>query len=181
MAVHGDGLARRQNLYEKGLVPPDWPSIRETTGFDAMMPLDEAGAMHAVREVIPILISGYRFCVLCNSDLSDRGAPKSTSREGFKAATGQYPEWTLSIPQGGHAPDCAVAYLLRWLGFTGHAIARLRTFDVDDAQAQLLVKAKEPMELVATDVSLLTEAEREARAKVLAGFGLTESEADQRE
>jgi len=176
MAVHGDGLARRRALYQDGLVPEDWPSIRETTGFDPLAPLCEERVMYVIRYLFyetNMLIANGRFCVLCNSDLSDPGAPKSNSRAGFKAATGVYPQWTAAIPSGGHAPDCAVVYLLRWIGMTG-SWARLRTHDVDDGAAKVLVAGKEPMELVGTDLEKLTPEQRIARAEVLRGLGLTE-------
>ena len=178
MAVAGDGLARRKNLYERGLVPPEWPAIRETSGFDPAAPVSEEGAQHAIHELVDrgALFSG-RYCWVCVADLSDVGAPRSSSREGFKAATGVYPDWTAAIPQGGHAPDCPVPYLLRWAGWPANStVVRMRTHDIDDAQAQVLTKAKEPMELAGAQLDQLTAAEREQRAEVLKGLGLTEAD-----
>jgi hypothetical protein len=176
MAVHGDGLARRPDGY-LGMVPQGWPSIRETR-WQPPAELDPAGAQSAVRAVLDqgALICGGRYCFVCNADLADVGAPKSTSKEGIKAATGVYPEYTLAIPQGGHAPDCPVRYLLRWIGMGESSLARVRTHDIDDAAAKIAVTAKSPMELVGTDLELLSDAERAARAEVLRGLGLTEEQ-----
>jgi hypothetical protein len=182
MAVHGDGLARRKNLYEKGLVPDDWPSIRKTSGWQPPAALTEADAKVAFALVLDmgLVICGGRFCYACQADLADVGAPKSTSKKGIEAATGVSPTWTLAIPQGGHAPDCPVLYLLRWIGRGDSTLARLRTHDVADAAAQVLTQAKEPMELVGTDLDLLSEAERAARAEVLRGLGLTEEQLEEK-
>jgi len=173
VAVAGDGLCHRPPGY-RGLVPEDWPSIRQTNGFDASAPITEQGAKLALRRVHAqgALICGGRYCFLCSADLSDAGVlHQSTSVTGYKAATGVYPEWTLAIPRGGHAPDCPVPYLLRWLGEPESVFTRMRTVDIDDEQAKLLAAAKSPAELVGTNDELLTPEQREARDKVLQGFG----------
>jgi len=178
MAVYGDGLCNRPPGY-RGLVPDEWPSIRRTRGFQASTMLDEAGAKAALKHVHDrgALICGGKYCFLCDADLSDKpadGRPRhSTSREGFKAATGVYPEWTLSIPLGGHAPDCPVPYLLRWIGEPESGYTRIRTDDIDDEQAKLLTAAKSPSELIGTKDDLLSPEQREARDAVLRGFGYT--------
>ncbi len=171
MAVHGDGLARRPEGY-LGLVPADWPSIRHTTGWQPPAESTEDHARDAVRQLIArhTVFCG-RFCYACNADLSDPGAPRSHTLAGVKAATGQYPEYTLAIPQGGHAPDCPVPYLLRWLGEPESVYTRLRTHDIDDAAATIAVKAKSSMELVGTDLELLSPEEVAARKVVMKGFG----------
>jgi len=172
MALAGDGLANRPPDY-RGMVPRDWPSIRQTRGFQAGE-LTAAGAIAAVREVHHqgALICGGRYCYLCNADLSDAGVPlQSSSPEGVKAATGKYPDWTLSIPRGGHAPDCPVPYLLRWIGEPESTLMRVRTEDIDDEAATVAVAAKSPAELVGTLDALLTPEQRVARDAVLQGFG----------
>jgi len=176
VAVAGDGLANRPPDY-RGLVPRDWPSIRQTRWFQASTVLDEDGAKAAVKHVHDrgALICGGRFCFLCDADLSDPpadGIPRhSTSREGYKVATGVYPEWTLSVPLGGHAPDCPVPYLLRWIGEPESPYTRVRTEDIDDEQAKLLTAAKSPSELIGTKDELLSPEQRIARDEVLRGFG----------
>src|SRR5712672_2050190 len=101
MAVHGDGFARRPPGY-RGMVPQDWPSIRKTSGWQPPAEATDRDAKVAFGLVLDVgaIICGGRFCFVCNADLADVGAPKSTSREGVKASTGKYPEWTLAIPQG---------------------------------------------------------------------------------
>jgi hypothetical protein len=179
MAVHGDGYARRPDGY-RGMVPRDWPSIRETSGWQPPAAITDADAKVAFGLMLDAgaVICGGRYCFICNADLADRGAPKSTSLEGVKAATGKYPEWTLSIPQGGHAPDCPVPYLLRWAGEPESPYTRVRTDDIDDAAANIATAAKSPMELAGTDDALLTPEQREAKAMVLREFGLEPSEVE---
>jgi len=176
MAVHGDGLARRRALYQDGLVPEDWPSIRRTSGWRPPAGLTEADAKGAFALLLDmgLVMCGGRFCYACNADLADAGAPKSTSKKGIEAATGVYPTWTLALPQGGHAPDCPVPYLIRWIGRGDSVLTRLRTHDVDDGAAKVLDAGKEPMELVGTDLAQLTPEQRVARAEVLRGLGVTE-------
>ena len=176
MAVPGDGLANRPPGY-RGMVPQDWPAIRETSGWQSPTELTEDGAKGALRVLLDAgtVIHGGRFCFVCNADLSDAGVlHQSSTPTAIKAATGVYPEWTLSIPRGGHAPDCPVPYLLHWLGEPASPYTRVRSEDIDDEQAQLLTAAKSPSELVGTDVELLSADERVARTKVLEGFGYQE-------
>lgn len=179
MAVPGDGLARRPPGY-RGMVPEDWPSIRTTSGWQPPAEISEDGAKQALQILHDhgALICGGRYCFTCGADLSDAGGMphESSAPAGYKAATGVYPEYTLSIPRGGHAPDCPVPYLLRWIGEPESPYTRLRTEDIDDELAKMAVMAKSPMELVGTDLERLSEAERSARVDVLAGFGLTEQD-----
>lgn len=173
MAVQGDGLARRPPGY-RGMVPEDWPSIRKTSGWQAPAVIGEAEAKVAFKWLLDAgsIICGGRYCYYCRADLADRNAPKSTSREGFKAATGVYPDWTLSIPSGGHAPDCPVPYLLRWAGIAEGALTRIRTHDIDDEQAKILTALRSPMELAGTDDARLNPAELAAKRALLTDFGI---------
>ena len=177
MSVYGDGKAHRPDGY-RGLVPTDWPSIRRTSGWIPPDEITESGAQEAVRNLIAThTVFCGRYCYACSADLGDPGSPKSTSAAAYKAATGQYPDWTLSIPQGGHAPDCPVPYLLKWLGEGGSVYTRIRTVDIDDEAAKRFTSAKSPMELVGTDVEALDEGQRVEREAVLQAFGLRKQSA----
>lgn len=162
------------------MVPQGWPSIRQASGWQPPAEISEAAAKVAFGLLFDAgsIICGGRFCYVCSADLGDAGAPKSTSREGVKAATGLYPEWTLAIPQGGHAPDCPVPYLLRWAGAPESPYTRLRTHDIDSDAAKIAVAAKSAMELIGTDLELLSPAERVARADVWRRLGYVPSEAE---
>lgn len=54
-----------------------------------------------------------RYCHTCRSDLADEGTPTAEGA-GSPLLKGAHALGRSPLPQGGHAPGCAAARLLRW-------------------------------------------------------------------
>lgn len=118
---------------------PLWETIDPYTGRDyrepstlklteyvvpAGMPTED-DVRAALRELAHRDRWGTRWCPVCESDLSDVGAGYSLTPEGYKAATGM--DRVASVwPQGGHAKDCPVVTLLRWVDGGESVYTRVR-------------------------------------------------------
>lgn len=87
--------------------------------------VNEDGVKGAFEELGRIIGVCTRFCPACYNDLGDIGSPRSSTPTGHEASTGQKKN-TEPPSQGGHEPNCPVAYLLVWLHGKESVYTRIR-------------------------------------------------------